>query len=257
VHNWTRGSGVVIGGISAGRTAQLPPTGERTVPGLSHENYWFRRHQAAYLALAPLCAKAIVLEAGCGEGYGAAVALDAGASTVVALDYDADAVEHARGTYGVPAVLGNLVALPFAAGSFDVALSLQTIEHLWDQRTFLVECARVLRPGGRLALTTPNRLTFPPDNPFHAHELDAADLKALVGAGPFRIETLDGLRHGDRIVAFEAGHGDLVAAQLATEPAGWPADLTAFVAGVATDDFLLSGDDIDASLDLRLVAVRR
>jgi SAM-dependent methyltransferase len=251
---WVAGS---IDGVSPGHQTSLPLTGERTVPGLPHENYWFRRHQAAYLALAPLCAKAVVLEAGCGEGYGAAVALDAGASTVVALDYDADAVEHTRGTYGVPAVLGNLVGLPFAAGSFDVVLSLQTIEHLWDQRTFLVECARVLRPGGRLVLTTPNRLTFPPDNPFHAHELDAAALKALVSAGPFRIETLDGLRHGDRIVAFGAEHGDLVAAQLATEPARWPADLAAFVADVMADDFVLSDDDVDACLDLQLVAVRR
>jgi SAM-dependent methyltransferase len=251
------GDGVIIDGVGAGRTAQLPLTGERTVPGIWHENYWFRRHQAAYLALAPLCATAVVLEAGCGEGYGAAVALDAGASTVVALDYDADAVEHTRGTYGVPAVRGNLVALPFAAGRFDVVLSLQTLEHLWDQRTFLAECARVLRPGGRLALTTPNRLTFPPGNPFHAHELDAADLTALVGAGPFRIETLDGLRHGHRIVAFEAEHGDLVAAQLATEPNRWPAHCAAFVADVTADDFVLSGDDVDASLDLRLVAVRR
>ncbi|HET6728715.1 MAG TPA: class I SAM-dependent methyltransferase [Jiangellaceae bacterium] len=239
------------------RAPSLRLTGERTVPGLPHENYWFRRHEAAYVALAPLCERAAVLEAGCGAGYGAAVALEAGASTVVALDYDADAVEHTHGIYGVPAVRGNLVALPFAAGSFDVVLSLQTLEHLWDQRTFLTECARVLRPGGRLALTTPNRLTFPPGNPFHAHELDATELTALVGTGPFRIETLDGLRHTDRIVAFEAGHGDFVAAQLATEPAGRPADLTAFVAAVTVDDFLLSGDDIDASLDLQLVAVRR
>ena len=212
-----------IVGVGAGRMAQLPLTGERTVPGLSHENYWFRRHEAAYLALAPLCERAAVLEAGCGAGFGAAAAIGAGASTVVALDYDADAVEHTHRTYGVPAVRGNLVALPFAAGSLDVVLSLQTLEHLWDQRTFLTECARVLRPGGRLALTTPNRLTFPPGNPFHAHELDAAELTALVAAGPFRIETLDGLRHAGRIVAFEAGHGDLVAAQLATATTSTPA----------------------------------
>jgi SAM-dependent methyltransferase len=243
--------------ISAGRAPRLPLTGERTVPGLPDENYWFRRHQAAYLALAPMCAKAVVLEAGCGEGYGAAVALEAGASAVVAFDYDADAVEHTHCTYAVPAVRGNLVALPFAAGSFDVVLSLQTIEHLWDQHTFLDECARVLRPGGRLALTTPNRLTFPPGNPFHAHELAAADLEALVGARPFDIETLDGLRHGGRIAAFEAGHGDLVTAQLATEPDRWPGDLAAFVADITADDFVLSGDGIDASLDVRLFAVRR
>jgi hypothetical protein len=52
-------------------------------------------------------------------------------------------------------------------------------------------------------------------------------------------------------------HGDIVAAQSATEPAGWPADLAAFVADVTADDFVLSSDDVDACLDLQLVAVRR
>ena len=49
----------------------LPLTGERTVPGIAEENYWFRRHEAAYLHLIGHCADAVVLEAGCGEGYGA------------------------------------------------------------------------------------------------------------------------------------------------------------------------------------------
>ncbi|HXV93478.1 MAG TPA: SAM-dependent methyltransferase, partial [Pseudonocardia sp.] len=49
----------------------LPLTGERTVPGVPEENYWFRRHEVVYRALAPRCAGGVVLEAGCGEGYGA------------------------------------------------------------------------------------------------------------------------------------------------------------------------------------------
>ncbi|KKC01991.1 SAM-dependent methlyltransferase, partial [Mycobacterium nebraskense] len=56
----------------------LPPadpvltlTGERTIPDLDVENYWFRRHQVVYQRLAGHCAGREVLEAGCGEGYGA------------------------------------------------------------------------------------------------------------------------------------------------------------------------------------------
>ena len=49
---------------------QLALTGERTVPGIARENYWFRRHLVVYEALAPRC-RGVVLEAGCGEGYGA------------------------------------------------------------------------------------------------------------------------------------------------------------------------------------------
>src|SRR5689334_21713932 len=65
--------------------------GERTVPQLWHENYWFRRHEAAYLALAPVVARSTestqstVLEAGSGEGYGVGLLRRAGAGRVVAL----------------------------------------------------------------------------------------------------------------------------------------------------------------------------
>ena len=41
------------------------------MPGIPAENYWFRRHEAAYDAVVPFCPGAVVLEAGCGEGYGA------------------------------------------------------------------------------------------------------------------------------------------------------------------------------------------
>ena len=51
--------------------AALPLTGERTIPGLDVENYWFRRHEVVYQRLAQRCAGREVLEAGCGEGYGA------------------------------------------------------------------------------------------------------------------------------------------------------------------------------------------
>lgn len=235
------------------RVVSLPLTGERTVPGLLQENYWFRRHEAAYAAAAVRCRGGRVLEAGAGEGYGAAAIHAAGAATVVALDYDAAAADHVRATYGLPTVRGNLVALPFTDGAFDAVLSLQTIEHLWDQAGFVAECARVLTPGGRLVLTTPNRATFPPGNPFHSRELTAAELTSLVGDTPLRVEALLGFRHGPRLDSYP---GDLVAEQLTADPDAWPARLAAFVAGITADDFVLSPDDLDGCLDLYLVAVR-
>src|SRR5207248_7886761 len=77
----------------------LSLTGERTLPGIASENYWFRRHEAAYrFVCGRLPAGASVLDAGCGEGYGAAVRGAAGAR-VTAAGVDAPAAEQAAAKY--------------------------------------------------------------------------------------------------------------------------------------------------------------
>jgi SAM-dependent methyltransferase len=258
VRDWSRLPDEQQSGGGAERGLLL--TGERTLPGIAVENYWFRRHEAAYLALAPYCRGGMVLEAGCGEGYGAAL-LAGVARRVLALDYDVATVAHAAATYpGLAVLRGNLAALPLAAGSVEVVASLQVVEHLWDQPGFVRECARVLRPGGRLLVTTPNRLTFSPGrdtplNPFHSRELSAAELAGLLAGGGFRVGALRGLRHGPRLARLDARHGgSLVTAQLAAPPESWPARLRADVATVTAADFELAEADIDASLDLVAVA---
>jgi SAM-dependent methyltransferase len=246
----------------------LPLTGERTVPGIPEENYWFRRHEAAYVALRAHCEGAVVLEAGCGEGYGADL-LAGVARRVVAADYDVPAVSHVRAHYpAVDALRTNLVALPVRSGAVDVVANFQVIEHLWDQEAFLAECFRVLRPGGTLLITTPNRITFSPGqdiplNPFHTRELAADELAALVRGAGFDVEFLGGLHHGPRLRALDAAHGgSLIDAQVEVVmghlpgEAVWPPDLLAEVASVRTDDFDVHGDDVAASLDLVAVARR-
>src|SRR4029077_3897360 len=73
----------------------LPLTGERTIPGLAEENYWFRRHEVVYERLASRCVGLDVLEAGCGEGYGADLIAGV-ARRVIGLDYDESAVPQVR-----------------------------------------------------------------------------------------------------------------------------------------------------------------
>ena len=243
----------------------LALTGERTVPGLAEENYWFRRHEVVYRRLAEKCADRDVLEAGCGEGYGADL-IAAVARSVVAVDYDELTVAHVRACYPrVDVRHGNLAALPLPDTSVDVVVNFQVIEHLWDQAGFVGECLRVLRPGGLLLMSTPNRITFSPGrdtpvNPFHTRELNAAELRSLLVDGGFGVSSMLGVFHGPRLTAFDARHGgSIIDAQVqrALADAPWPTDLLADVAAVGVDDFELTSDrDIDESLDLVAIAER-
>jgi len=247
--------------------AALTLTGERTIPDLDIENYWFRRHQVVYQRLVPRCAGRDVLEAGCGEGYGADLIAGV-ARRVVAVDYDTTAVAHVASRYPrVEVMQANLAELPLPDASVDVVVNFQVIEHLWDQAQFVNECARVLRPSGLLMVSTPNRITFSPGrdtpiNPFHTRELNADELTELLTDAGFREVAMSGLFHGPRLREMDARHGgSIIDAQIAraVADAPWPPELAADVAAVATDDFDLvaEGDrDIDDSLDLVAIAVR-
>jgi SAM-dependent methyltransferase len=247
--------------------AALPLTGERTVPGLAEENYWFRRHEVVYARLADRCADRDVLEAGCGEGYGADLIAGV-ARRVIGLDYDEATVAHVRARYPqVDMRHGNLASLPLADESVDVVVNFQVIEHLWDQSQFVAECLRVLRPGGVLLMSTPNRITFSPGrdtpiNPFHTRELNAAELTELLVGEVFSLEAMLGVFHGARLAELDARHGgSLIDAQIARAlaDAPWPEELLADVASVTIDDFDLldaGARDIDDSLDLVAIAVR-
>ena len=256
---------------NAGQQAPADPvltlTGERTIPDLDIENYWFRRHEVVYQRLAPRCAGRDVLEAGCGEGYGADLIAEV-ARRVVAVDYDEFAVAHVLSRYPrVEALQANLAELPLPDASVDVVVNFQVIEHLWDQPQFVAECARVLRPSGLLMVSTPNRVTFSPGrdtpiNPFHTRELNAAELTELLLDAGFCQVSVSGLFHGPRLLAMDARHGgSIIDAQIAraVADAPWTPELRADVAAVTSDDFDLAdaGDrEIDDSLDLVAIAVR-
>jgi SAM-dependent methyltransferase len=206
-----------------------------------------------------------VLEVGCGEGYGTAL-LATTAARVVGVDYDALTVAHARCTYPTADfVRGNLAALPVRSESVDVLATLQVIEHVWNHPEFVRECRRVLRPGGRLLVTTPNRLTFSPGrdepvNPFHTVEFTASELVELLVRCGFEIDEVAGLHAGARLADLDRRHGgSFVDAQLAAPPDAWPDRLRSDVESVTAEDFEIRRDDrhdVDASLDLVVLARR-
>ncbi len=271
------------------RETGLSLTGERTLPGIPHENYWFRRHEVVYAAClrwyaasarpeddaqgecAPTLPRA-VLDAGCGEGYGAALLSRPGARgtpSVVGVDYDAATTAHARSAHGgqrTAYVRGALTALPLADAAVDLAVSLQVIEHLWSPGDYVGELVRVTRPGGVVVLSTPNRLTFSPGlgrrghpvNPFHSREYDAAELVGELGRWAPQCQAAEvlGVRHGPRLREWERRNGSLVTAQLGSTPDRWDPRLAALVAGVGTGDFEVAAADVNGGLDL-VVVLRR
>jgi SAM-dependent methyltransferase len=245
-------------------------TGERTAPGIWHENYWFRRHEAVYACVPGWVGgqPAVVLDAGSGEGYAAELLGEAWpGARLVGVDYDAAAVAHAARAYGGPRAAylrGALTALPLRTGSATVTVSLQVLEHIWTPAEYVHELARVTGPEGVLVLSTPNRLTFSPGvgrlerppSAYHVREYDSGELGGELARWlPGWELTLYGVGHGERLRRWEQAHGPLVAAQQATPPPEWPTGLAAAVRSVRRDDFVI-GPPHDGSCDLVAVLHR-
>ena len=94
-----------------------------------------------------------VLDAACGTGDLAVACLRAGAANVTGLDFSERMLERARRKEAAIAwVQGDLLALPFADGTFDAATVGFGVRNVADLELALRELRRVLRPGGRLAI---------------------------------------------------------------------------------------------------------
>ncbi len=90
-----------------------------------------------------------------GSGTGAVMAELAPLGPVYGVDFSSLALEFSRERGLMGLVHGDAQALPFASGSFDVVVSLDTIEHLPDDRAAVAEIFRVLRPGGVFVMNVP------------------------------------------------------------------------------------------------------
>ena len=233
-------------------------TGERTLPDVPAENYWFRRHLAVYDWIAGRVAGGAVLDMACGEGYGSNV-LARSASTVVGVDGNPDAFEHARLRYGRPGLsfARGLVETYGEPGEFDVVVFLQTIEHVQDPAGVLEHFRSLLRPGGVAYVSTPNLLTLAPPgasksgNPWHLREYRAAEFSELCRSVFDQVELL-GLFHARKLrvheLALRVGWDRVHAALHITKPF-----YDRFTPAIATSDFALRGEGLDGALDFLAV----
>jgi 2-polyprenyl-3-methyl-5-hydroxy-6-metoxy-1,4-benzoquinol methylase len=168
-------------------SGEIEFTGERFIPGTRGEiwvEHWHRYHFAARWAKGRQ-----VLDVACGEGYGTAL-LARHAARVTGVDLAPAAIAHARGAYAALAnvqfVEASCTQMPLPDASFDVVVSFETVEHISGQAAFLDEIARVLKPGGLVVLSCPNKLEYSDKrdfaNEFHVKELYREELATLVGA---------------------------------------------------------------------------
>lgn len=164
-------------------------------PWLQHQNQcrydWAAQHVRAKR----------VLELGCGSGDGARRLIEAGATSVLALDVSRQAIEMAKKRHQNAALRFDVVEampLPVVSGSFDLAIALEVLEHVDDDRGFVAEVARVLTPCGRFLCSTPNRrmtnpgtcITDAPFNLHHVREYEAEELVRLLAAMFDEVELL-------------------------------------------------------------------
>jgi GT2 family glycosyltransferase/SAM-dependent methyltransferase/glycosyltransferase involved in cell wall biosynthesis len=127
-----------------------------------------------------------VLDISSGEGYGSAMLAQV-AHSVVGVDIDPVAVAHASTTHVADNLRyrqGSATALPLDDGTVDMVVSFETLEHFAEHDLFFAEARRVLRPGGRLIISTPERDVYSAPgadlNPFHVLELNRAEFAALI-----------------------------------------------------------------------------
>ncbi len=167
------------------RNALVEFTGERVIPDQVNVDL-LNEHLSRYMFAARLASGKRVLDAGCGAGYGAA-ALARTAQSVVGIDRAPEAIGFAREHYQAPNLefqKASCAALPFPAAAFDLVVAFEIIEHLDHWREFLLEVRRVLAPGGRFLVSTPNRLYYKESrgatgaNPFHVHEFDFEEFRS-------------------------------------------------------------------------------
>ena len=237
----------------------LELTGERTLPDVPAENYWFRRHLAVYEWIGARVIGRRVIDMACGEGYGSEV-LSRGASSVLGVDANPEAHEHARLRYQRQNLTfeRGLVETHGEPGAFEAVVFLQTIEHVQDPAAVLEHFRSLLAPGGVAYISTPNLLTLAregakkSDNPWHLKEYRAEEFKALCRQVFPEVEVW-GLFHAGKLrwheLALAYGWDQVHARLRITKPF-----YDRFTPGIATGDFALRIDrDLDRALDFLAV----
>lgn len=161
------------------------------------DNYVFQRSLLAYHHAATMV-EGDVLEVGTGTGYGAKVIAPKTTRFITIDKFQApDICQYENTEYyqmTVPPIM-------FEGNSFDNVVSFQVIEHIEQDIEFVREVARVLRPGGKFIVTTPNAPMSLTRNPWHVREYNVDEMRSLLECHFSKVEAY-GVVGNDKIMAY-------------------------------------------------------
>lgn len=242
-------------------------------------NVTYQRCQFAYEYCKASIAGKKVLDVGCGNAYGTVLMAEV-AAEITGLDYDQSTVDANRARYSAVKNLsfqqGVIPPIPFPDNSFDVVTAFQFIEHIHPRKEFIKECLRVVRPGGKVLITTPNVKMSLARNPFHVHEYTFDEMKSEVSSltNTFNLQGLNG---NEKVNNYYEENGKFVRMILKwdvfklhqrlpsawlTVPYNWVTNLmrnklkdkVSQTVDIGTRDFHLQTSDLDRCWDIYLIA---
>lgn len=250
-------------------------TAERSSTSDVSINPILRQHLAVYEFAQGFVKDKVVLDAGCGEGYGASLLAEQ-AKRVVGLDDSKKALRTATKAYSsdnLEFIHGDISHLELAGGSFDVICAFQVIEHIPKPEKFLSKIRQLAKPDGLFFLSTPNRKASLIQHPYHFREYSKEELLLMLRRYFFQVE-LWGLQFSSRVAAFRKKRKEESQKTLKLDPLGLHRILPRFIRqilfdivaarlskkiysedmhlaqSISTGDFWLSKEDIDSAIDL-------
>jgi len=164
----------------------LPRTGERHTP--ERKGNIQLEHLHRYALACEYVEDKVVLDIACGEGYGSAM-LSNFANQVFGVDISEETINHAQSKYqkdNIEFKVGSCSEIPLKDSSIDIVVSFETIEHHDQHEAMMNEVKRILKPGGLLIISSPDKHEYSDvpggKNAYHIKELYYDEFKSLLKA---------------------------------------------------------------------------
>lgn len=163
---------------------ELEYTGERIVPNKVDQFLW-SEHFARYILAGEFVQGNVILDIGCGTGYGTNYLVHRGAKKVIGIDKSPEAIDYAINHYksnNVEFQVMDVVSMNFQKNNFDVVTAFEIIEHIEEQEDVISHVKNILKNNGLFLISTPNRDANPLGyvNPFHKKELNYIEFHDLL-----------------------------------------------------------------------------